>query len=106
MESKRVRTARALDEIEGVVNQCCEMAREEAEKKAHVQNTMAFDILGEVDEIAEWFGVDFDELKSEAIGMLRNGLHVTLDGLVLEKKVEPYMVDSVCHGMKVKFYAI
>lgn len=104
-ESKRVRVARALDAIEEVVRKCGEHLFHHAATTTHYMNASSFCIDGVVREAAREYGVHYDELKPEALRMLHEELAVTLDGLrVMEHRVEPYVKDGTCVGMKATFY--
>lgn len=102
--SERVRMARALDAVEKVVNNCCDMAAEHMMKASHMQNEMAYDVLGAVADAAERYGVDQDELAREAMRMLHDELMNTLWPICNVRYVKPYKRDGMTVGMMAKTY--
>lgn len=104
-ESKRVRTARALDEIEAKARECGQIVRDSLHETTHYMNRMMFDSAAFVRETAERHEIEWEEIAPDALAMLREELVHCLDGeRVLERKVEPYMSSSKCIGMKITFY--
>ena len=105
MESKRIRTAKALDELEKVVLKCCKIGTGHYRDATTIQNEDKFNIIGAIMDAADSYSVDVDDLKGETLRMLRNELSETYYGLRCEVRyVKPLMEDGECVGMSVKYY--
>lgn len=102
--SERVRTAYALDAIEKIVDQCCEMAMNFLEESIHLSAVWKCDMRGAIIDAAEIYSVDCDFLEREAWQMLKNRLNSRIRPLYEVKYVKPYQKDGVTVGMEVKVY--
>lgn len=109
MESKRVRTARALDEIEECIWKLCGYARKQTECATHWKNELLFDMTGMLEDAARKYEIGVWDLKHDALQMLKEGLKTTLNAVQAEdgcygSDVYPYMKDGECVGMTARFY--
>ena len=105
MESKRMRTARALDEIEEALRRhVFDRLRDNANRTNHIQNELRVDIRQSVDEVAREYDLECRDIFGEASAMLINMMKDALDGYCDDYKIEPYLVNDRLVGQKVRFY--
>ena len=103
-ESKRVRIARALDEIEKMVRDCGSRLFDQAMNSEHLQNELKVNVYEAIKKIADKHDVGFSEVKDEAMRMLSEEFNATLRGIACDVRyVKPYIVDGEYVGVQVKY---
>lgn len=115
MESRRVRTARALDEIEECIGKLGDYAIAQTVNPEHVCNELRFDVRGMLDDAARKYDLRAWDLKAETLQLLKSALEEAMRtakraDAVWEWEVTPFMADTACSfecaGMKVKYSII
>lgn len=105
MESKRVRTARALDEFEQNVDEQIGLPlRKEARTATHTQNTVSVNIRDAVAEYAQENMLDFEPLFAECMALLKERMEKAVNGLCDEYEVEPFLENHRAIGQKLTYY--
>ena len=102
--SERVRMAVALDAVEELAKRCGEHAKRFAMETEHMQNELSYVVADEIDRFARTFGVDYDDLRRNALRMLHDELRRDLCDLCDVRYVKQMSRDGEPVGMTVKFY--
>jgi hypothetical protein len=104
-ESKRLRTAKALDEFEGLFNEQVGLPlRKEVRAASHVQNVLAVSIRKTVEQIADEYGLEFDTIWVECMALARERMEKAVDGLCDTYRSEPLIENGKAVGQKITYY--
>ena len=104
-QTRRVRHALALDEIEEIARKCGFYAQGKVADAKHYANEMRFCIAPYVRDIAAEYDLGYADLMADALAMLHEELHKTFHGLRCQVQyIKPYIEDGDCAGMSARFY--